>query len=147
MRMNRVVTGLVAMALLGLAPIALGPSAQAAGEDVGTPVVGPTSGSDTGDRARPARNVTSKVVKKRGRLFLKGNVNPGYNRSRVMIQKKNCRGDCGWHKFDMVPTDRDGRYRGRITAPRNGSDFWRVKVKKRGNYRTSYSAVWRTFRV
>ncbi len=147
MRMNRYVTSLIALALLGLAPIALGSPAQAAGEDAGTTVVGLTSGSDTGDRALPARDVKSKVVKRKGNLYLKGNVNPGYSKSRVMIQKKNCRGGCAWRKFNMVRTDREGRYRGRITAPRHGSDFWRVKVQKRGNYRTSYSAVWRTFRI
>jgi len=147
MRLNRIITGLIACALLGLAPIALGSSAQAAGEGAGASVAGPTSGSDTGHRARPARNVTSKVVKKKGELYLKGNVDPGYSNSRVIIQKKNCRGGCAWHAFKTAPTDRDGRFRGRITAPRHGSDFWRVKVKKRGNYRTSYSAVWRTFRI
>lgn len=143
MRMHRTLAALVGLALLGSTPIALAGSASAAEADR------VSSSSATTARALPKREVKSKVVEpRRNKLVFKGNVNPGHENRGVYIQKKNCKGDkCSWYKFKKVQTDGEGRFKARIEAPRNGSWFWRAKVKKHGGYGTSYSDVWRTYTI
>lgn len=132
MRMHRVLTALIGLALMGLGPVALTSSASAMEEA----------------RALPKREISSSVVDKRNKLFLKGNVNPGWAGKPVIIQKKNCKGErCNWFGYTSVKTNEKGGFRARITAPRKGYSYWRAKVKKAGGYGTSYSSVWRTYTV
>lgn len=86
-----------------------------------------------------SRNPNTRGVKSGGKLYLKGNVNPGWGNRYVTIQKKNCK-SCSWYKFKSVKTNRYGAYAGRIYAPRSGSDFFRVKVPATApRYVTGYS--------
>ncbi len=75
-----------------------------------------------------------------GRLYLKGNVDPGWAHRYVVFQKKNC-SSCSWHKFKSVKTNRYGAYVGRIYAPRSGRDYFRVKIAATApRFVTGYSA-------
>ena len=48
----------------------------------------------------------------RRRLYYRGNVDPGWGRKPVTIQKKNCK-SCGWHAYKTVRTSRTGGYSAR----------------------------------
>jgi hypothetical protein len=143
MRMHRTLSGLIVTALLGAAPLGIATSADAS-ESVAVQRQA-VSQAAAGDK--PKHKVTSNVIEpKRNKLILKGKVSPNYGKKPVLIQKKNCdRKSCKWHKFAKVKTNRKGQFRSRITAPRNGRDYWRAKVAPSRRYAVSYSAVYYTY--
>lgn len=129
MRADRVLTGLVGLALL--TPAMHGGAATAA---------------DRADRALPKREISSRIQDSDNRLVFRGNVSPGHAGKPVFIQKKKCKAErCAWRKFVKVTTNDTGGFRARVTAPRDGYWYWRAKVRKHDGYATSYSDVWRTF--
>ncbi len=144
MRMHRTLSGLIVTALVGLAPLTLASSAEAAEASVvkRQPV-------SQAAAAKPKREVSSKIVEtKRNKLLLKGNVSPGHTKAPVYIQKRNCmKKKCNWYQFNKVQTNKKGGFSSRVTAPRNGYDYWRAKVKAHGGYGTSYSEAWRTYTI
>ena len=75
-----------------------------------------------------SRNPHSKGVKSGGRLYYRGNVDPGWGRKPVTIQKKNCK-SCGWHNYKTVRTSRTGGYSARIYAPSSGRWYFRSTVR------------------
>ena len=144
--MRNFLTGLIAIALLGVVPVALAGSPASAG--TATAVHHPAGSAEaSAARALPRREITSKVVRVKGdKLRFKGNVSPGHVFKSVFIMKRDCIRRCEWHVFNKVKTDRDGRFRSPITAPKHGSDYFRAMVKKHGGYARSFSDIWRTFR-
>ena len=90
---------------------------------------GATFQSTAKDRVlKGSRNPHSKGVKSGGRLYYRGNVDPGWGRKPVSIQKKNCK-SCGWHGFKTVRTSRKGGFSARIYAPSSGRWYYRAVVK------------------
>ena len=75
-----------------------------------------------------SRHPHSKGVKSGGKLYYRGNVDPGWGRKPVTIQKKNCK-SCGWHGYKTVRTSRTGGYSARIYAPSSGRWYFRSVVK------------------
>lgn len=143
MRMRRILIDVVALALLGLAPLSLAGTASAAEAEIVD-----RASTASSARALPKRDIASNIADKGNRLIFKGNVNPGHAHKAVFIQKKACKGErCDWHKFKRVETNDKGGFRARITAPRDGYWYWRAKVKAHGGYGTSYSDVWRTYTI
>lgn len=142
MRMHRTLSGLVGAALIGVAPLSLATTADAAEAEVVELTAVSTAAGDL-----PKRKVSSKIIEtKRNRLIFKGNVSPGHARKPVFIQKRNClKRSCDWHKFNKVITNKRGGFSSRVTAPRKGYDYWRAKVRAHGGYGTSYSEAWRTY--
>jgi hypothetical protein len=137
MRIHRILTAVIAFALLGLAPLALSSTATAVTADrVSAPAA----------HRLPHRDLHDKVVKVGAhKLIFKGRVDPGHGP--VIIQKKNCRKGCPWHKVNSVKTDADSRWRTRIYAPRHGEWFWRGYVKAYGGYAKSKTGIWRTYTI
>jgi len=85
--------------------------------------------SSSKDRTvKGSRNPHSKGVKSGGRLYYRGNVDPGWGHKPVTIQKKNCK-SCGWHGYKTVRTSRSGGYSARIYAPSSGRWYFRSIVK------------------
>lgn len=143
MRMTRILTGLVAFALLGLTPLALTAPANAARAEA-LRVAAARPAAPAG-RALPTRDLHDRIVQpSRHKLIFKGRVDPGHGP--VVIQKKACRA-CKWHRYQVVTTDDDSRWRVRIYAPRHGYWFWRGFVKAYGGYAKSWTDVWRTYTV
>jgi hypothetical protein len=93
--------------------------------------------------APPSRRITSEVVLRSGRLYLRGDVDD-YSRRLLLVQRKRC-GGCAWKRHEVVATGRSGWFRARIHVPAEGSDWWRVRVRASDGYVTSYSAVWETY--
>ena len=75
-----------------------------------------------------SRHPHSKGVKSGGKLYYRGNVDPGWGRMPVAIQKKNCK-SCDWHSYKTVRTTRSGGYSARIYAPSRGRWYFRSVVK------------------
>lgn len=138
MRLQRIMTALIALALMGLATFASPASAQAApsGERVSAAAQA---------RDLPRRDMNDKVVKnKKGWLIFKGNVDPGWNHKNVKVYKK---AGGKWSLFKKVKTDGQGRWSVRIYAPRNGNWFWKGIVPKAGGYGKSVTGIWRTYTI
>jgi hypothetical protein len=138
MRIYRILTAVIAFALLGLAPLAFTSTASAAvsADRVSTPAA----------HRLPHRNLHDKVVKVGAhKLIFKGRVDPGHGP--VIIEKKNCRKGCPWHKVGSAKTDADSRWKFRIYAPRHGEWFYRGYVKAYGGYAKSKTGIWRTYTI
>jgi len=91
----------------------------------------------------PTRWIKSSVVRRDGRLWLRGDVED-YTGRQVAVQRQRC-GTCRWRLHDVVRTGRKGWFRSAIRAPRRGSTFWRAKVEPSNGYTRSYSAIWETY--
>jgi hypothetical protein len=127
----------LAVALLTTVPLTMAAPDNAAAE---------TAQVSAHARSLPQRSVTATVVKRNGKLIMKGKVSPGHVKKSVYIQKKKCR-TCAWKPFAKATTNDRSNYRMRIYAPRKGAWFWRAKVRAYGRYTTSYSGVWKTYVV
>lgn len=91
----------------------------------------------------PRRDITSEVVARGGRLYLRGDVE-AWPRGKVLVQRKACE-DCRWRRHERTRTGKHGWFRSRIGAPRHGSTFWRARVGAAGGYSRSFSATWETY--
>lgn len=94
----------------------------------------------------PKRTVTSTVVKRQGKLIMKGTITPEHANRAVYIQRKKCL-KCEWRLFEKVTSSDKSAYRVRIYAPKKGAWYFRAKVRAHDGYGTSYSGVWKTYVV
>jgi hypothetical protein len=100
MRMYRILTAVIAFAMFGLAPLAGAANASGVSAD--------RASAPTAHR-HPHRHLHDKVVKVGAHtLIYKGRVDPAHGP--VIIEKKNCRKGCPWHKVDSAKTDADSRW-------------------------------------
>jgi hypothetical protein len=92
------------------------------------------------------RHPHGKVVKSGGRLYFRGNVDPGYHYRYVTIQKKAC-SSCSWRTYKKVKTTGTGAYSGRVYAPSTGRWYWRSLVPGVSpTWANGYSATWYTYK-
>ena len=144
--MSRLLTGAAATATL-VASLAVASPAQAAGDARPSPTHPRATIAEAAPlpaiTALSQREVLSRVVVRDGGLSLRGHVED-YRHGRVVIQRKACT-SCSWKRKDVVLTSTRGRFHSRITAPPQGSDFWRAKVPASDGYARSFSAVWETY--
>lgn len=83
--------------------------------------------SSRDDYVAGSRNPRAKLVDSGRYVYAKGDVNPGWARRNVIIQRANCDG-CGWSNYRTVRTNGYGQFSVRVTAPRTGRHYWRVIV-------------------
>jgi len=130
MRAIRALVAVLTFALIGLVPA----TASAA------PSTGEAASARLAAKAEP--KVGAKIVKKKGKLFMIGNVKPA--KGKVTIQKATkCNkrtGACNFKRFARVPV-KNGRYKVRVTAPKRGYWYWRA-VKG-----SAKSSIWRTYTI
>jgi hypothetical protein len=107
-------------------------------------LLGTTAEAQTAD-GKPMRNLHDAIVKKHGKLFFKGRVDPGHGP--VVVQKKECaKPHCTWHRFKQVRSHGPReKWSVRVFAPRRGNWYWRAYVKPYGGYAKSWSHVWKTY--
>lgn len=92
------------------------------------------------------RHPHGSVVKSGGRLYFRGNVDPGYAGRWVTVQKKAC-SSCGWRNYTSVKTTSTGAYSARVYAPSSGRWYWRAYVPAtEPTFASGYSAVWYTYK-
>ncbi len=99
-------------------------------------------------------DTTSKVLRARRELHarqaeprpgfyvIKGNVDPGWGRKPVQLERKTCSG-CAWRTYDEVQTSSTGAYLFPVDFPPRGTWFYRVKVKATTEFVVSYSSQFR----
>jgi len=76
-----------------------------------------------------SRNPRGTAVITRQGAFYRGNVDPGWGRRSVTIQRKTCAADsCPWRAYKTVTTTRTGAYSAKIAVPRTGRLYWRSTV-------------------
>ena len=107
-------------------------------------MVEPTGDEPPPSLAGPSRRaIFSEVVRRDGRLYLRGDVE-SWSRRAVTIQRRGC-DSCKWRRHDVVSTGRRGWFRDGINAPQQGSTFWRAKVRAADGYARSFSMTWETY--
>ena len=146
MRMNRVLTGLISFALVGLAPLAT-TSATAATEHGAAAARATTAPSVVARESLPKREITSKIVQKGPhKLIFRGKVkgDPAYDHKIVKIQRRIGK-DGAWHVWRKTRTDDSAVWRQQVPAPRTGRYYWRAMTPKTKHYGNSYSDVWYTY--
>ena len=143
--MRQTLTTLTASIALGLGGLAAAPApAATAPADVAAvrPVASAPAGRGT---EKPTRDLHDAIVKRRGRLYFKGRVDPGHGP--VVVQKKECSSSaCAWKVFKRVSTrGPKERWQVRVFAPEHGNWYWRGYVKAYGGYATSWTHVYKTY--
>lgn len=95
------------------------------------------------EAAAKKRTISTKVTQKGQQLFIGGHVGPGnkYRKRVVIVQKKECK-KCKWKRVNRGKTNGKSNYRLKIHVKHDGKkDFFRVKTKKGGGYKASFSRV------
>ncbi len=148
--MRRTLTTLIAtigLLLAGLAaPLLLTP-AGATTPSSGASPAGHRTAAPHMMRGKPRRDLHDSMVKKRGRLYFKGRVDPGHGP--VIVQKKACSAPhCRWKKYTLVHTHGPKqRWQVHVPAPRRGNWYWRGYVKAYGGYAKSWTGKWKTYTI
>jgi hypothetical protein len=97
-------------------------------------------------KALPKRNLHDKLKEKASGLFIKGNVEPGWNNKNVLIHKATCK-TCAFKRVGKARTNSEGKWKFRLSAPRKGNWFWKGFVKKAGAYgKSPTNYIYRTWR-
>ena len=83
------------------------------------------SDSGTSPSLKGSRNPRGIAVLTRRGAFYRGNVDPGWARKPITIQRKACAADsCPWRAYKTVRTTRTGAYSVKITVPRRPCAGW-----------------------
>ncbi|WP_133058950.1 MULTISPECIES: hypothetical protein [unclassified Nocardioides] len=126
------------------APLLLSP-ASARTQSLGASPTGQSTAAHQSMRAKPHRDLHDTIVKKRGKLYFKGRVDPGHGP--VVVQKKACASKhCKWKRFTKVATHGPKeKWSVHLPAPRHGNWYWRGYVKAYGGYAKSWTGKWKTY--
>jgi len=148
MRMNRITTGVVSVALVGLAPLTMASSADAttAHGAAGAPAAASTTAAR---ETLPAREITSKMENVSARkIVFKGKVkgDPKYANKVVKIERRiGKKGD--WKSYNKVRSTDLGNWKSPVGAPRTGKWYFRAVTPRTNSYRKSYSDIWYTYSI
>ena len=104
------------------------------------------AGSEASTNVGVMRDLGARDPKDGAKIIYKGNVNPGYGKSVIYLQRKKCK-TCGWKLYDKGRTGTDGSWAFNTPAPRTGSWWWRTKIPGDTKFVTGYSAILRTYRL
>jgi hypothetical protein len=90
------------------------------------------------------RALNARDIERRGKVYLKGNVDPGWGNKPIVLQRKTCK-SCGWKSYDKTRTSSTGGWKFHTPVPRKGSWWYRAKVAGTTDFVTSYSATLRVW--
>ena len=148
MRMNRILTAVVALALTGSATFVATSSATAAAPDGTVAAAGVADAQPTANRAKPHREFNAKIVSKGPqKLIFRGKVKgePTYDDKIVKVQRKTSKNGT-WRFYAKDRTDADAIFKVRVGAPNNGRWYFRAMTEATKSYAKSYSATWYTYK-
>ena len=115
--------------------------------DATTPTYNYAPSTSTADNLKVTRNLGDYGKKTHGKLYIKGNVNPGWGHKTVTVQRRTC-SKCAWKTYSRVRTSGTGAWSARVTAPRTGSWYYRATVARSTQYAQSFSNhVYRVYRA
>ena len=142
MRMSRIIATPVAVALIGLAPVAAASSASAADTERAVVAASSVPSSAASSAApKPSREISIKIVEPgdKDKFFIKGKIGPKYEERGYTVQRK-LKGQAKWSKFKTAKTDDESRYRTRVQPKKSdGVVYYRVKTTKTDQWKASYS--------
>ena len=140
MRMHRVLTAIIALALLGFLPFVGSSSATARGA------------AQTGEQASAAasaaeklsRDLNDKAVQRGEKYFIKGRATPEGGNKTVIFKRKTCKSGCAYKLYQKVRTDGDGRFSVRVLFPATSRPTWYYKGYMLGGtkYKIARTAVY-----
>ena len=90
------------------------------------------------------RDLHEHDVQKGGKIFLAGNVDPGWGGKSIYLQRKTC-AKCTWKAYAKQQTSSTCGWQFRTPAPAHGSWYWRAYVPATSDYLKTTSAVLRTY--
>jgi hypothetical protein len=90
------------------------------------------------------RDLHDRGVKKSGRNYLLGNVDPGWGGRTIFLQRKTC-AKCAWKGYTTQRTTSTGGWKFRVPAPKHGKWYWRAYVPATTDYLKSSSGVYFTW--
>lgn len=143
--MRQTLTILTASIALGLPGLVTAPAATATTAAAGSTARPVASAPVERGTEKPTRDLHDSIVKKKGRLYFKGRVDPGHGP--VVVQKKACSSTkCPWRVYKRVSTHGPKeRWQVRVLAPKHGNWYWRGYVKAYGGYAKSWTHVYKTY--
>lgn len=108
--------------------------------------VGSIPASSTSKKIKGSRNPHAKAFKRGGKIYTKGNVDPGWGKKKIIIQRKtSAKGK--WRAYKKVRTARKGAFQARLTSPRTGSWYYRIVVPGSGaRWNRGTDGGWRVYR-
>ncbi|WP_157551233.1 hypothetical protein [Nocardioides jensenii] len=107
--------------------------------------VGTIPAAAASNTIKGSRHPHTRVYTKSGRVYMAGNVDPGWGGKRVIIQRKaSKRGS--FRAWNAIRTSRSGGYKLRLPAPRTGYWYYRLVVPGTApRWAAGASGVWRTY--
>ena len=143
--MRQILTTLIASIALGLGGLATTMPARAATAAPDVTAHPVASAPVERGTEKPTRDLHDSIVKRNGKLYFKGRVDPGHGP--VVVQKKECSSaKCKWRVFKRVSTHGPKeRWQVRVFAPQHGNWYWRGYVKAYGGYAKSWTHVYKTY--
>lgn len=114
--------------------------------DATTPSYNYAPSTSTTENLKVARNLADYGKKANGKLYIKGNVNPGWAHNTVTVQRRTC-SSCAWKVYSRVQTSGTGAWSAQVKAPRSGSWYYRAYVPKTTQFIQSFTNnVYRVYR-
>lgn len=92
------------------------------------------------------RVVTGKRLKRKGNAFITGRIGPRYRHHAVALQRRTC-AKCRWKFVQRDRTNTNSRWRFKLSRPKSGRFYYRVRVPESPRNLQSFSGVWYTWRA
>lgn len=98
-------------------------------------------------RLKVMRDFNATIVKKRGKIWMAGNINPGWGKGKVVFERKTCE-SCGWKSFDRAKAGKNGSWKFRAGYPAKLGQEWffRAQIGQSKKYVASTSVTLKTYR-
>ena len=143
MRKDRLVAGVLGVAVLGLTPVTAtgaiaAPSPSAAPTLESAAVTGATTLPRADERAKPRRNLHDKSKKRGNAWFIVGRVTPDGAKRKVIVKRKVSK-KAKWRNVAKVKTNRKARFSVRVGFPSNSKATWYYKLVVPGGKKYAYS--------
>ena len=97
-----------------------------------------TTATSTSKSMWVARNLHDNWLKSGGKFYLRGNVDPGYAYSGLIVQRKTC-ASCAWRYYKTTKTNKYGAYNTVLAKPGRGSYYYRAYARTSKSYILSKS--------
>ncbi|GAA1922163.1 hypothetical protein GCM10009737_24560 [Nocardioides lentus] len=140
--MKRLISGLVATAVIGFTPVALGAPAVAA--EVVPQAVEQPAAAERAPSFEAKRKVSMYLNEPRANRFVvSGLAKPNYKNSTVIIKRAVGENNNNYKIFKKVKTNGQGKYRTNVSNPSRVGQVVKyfALVKKRGDYSAARSSV------
>ena len=107
--------------------------------------VGSVPAASSGKTIKGSRHPHTRVFTSRGRVYMQGNIDPGWGGKRVIIQRKASKSG-SFRVWSYARTNRYGGFKLRLPAPSTGYWYYRAVVPATApRWAVTVTGVWRTY--